>query len=131
MSFFSLRQLMSNLEGAKMESIFGKLVNYNKASFQIFIFGIVTQVITYPLLLLFGTNFNLNLNKQLMIIFGLFALLCFLIPIISIGAIIISIIQIRKRQALKFPIIGLVLNIIWFIVFVSITFMYFTVGQSV
>lgn len=112
-----------------MKSLFEKLLKKDSSSLLIALLGLITQVITYPILFIFGiTN---HLNERVMKVFVVLGLIWFIIPIVSLEGIIIAIIQIRKRNVSKLPIIGLILNIIWLILFFLVSYFAFTVGISV
>jgi hypothetical protein len=64
-------------------------------------------------------------------LFTIVSAIWFFIPLISIGAIIIAVNQIRKRISLGFPIIGLIINIIWLILFSFVAYLVFVVKISV
>jgi hypothetical protein len=71
------------------------------------------------------------MNEQAMRFFTILSAIWFFIPIESIGAIVIAVHQIRKRISLGFPIIGLVINIIWLFLFSFVAYLVFVVGIHV
>jgi hypothetical protein len=91
--------------------------------------GFTTQVVTYPIIAIFGIANHLN--EPVMKVFIVLGSICFIIPLVSIGGIIIAIIQIHRRSVSKLPIIGLILNIIWLILFFLASYFVVTVGMSV
>lgn len=112
-----------------MKSLFDKLINKNSSSLLIILIGLLIQVITYPILFIFG--FTNHLNERVIYIFEILSLIWFLVPLVSILGIVIAIIQIHKQNVSKLPIIGLISNIIWLILFLLVTYFVFTVGMSV
>ncbi len=112
-----------------MKNLFIKLVNQKKSSLLILVIALLLQIITWPFLFLFGVRYHLN--EQVMQSFLILSAIWFFIPLLSIGAIIIAVIQIRKRNSLKLPIIGLILNTIWLILFSFIAYLVFVVKISV
>jgi hypothetical protein len=95
-----------------MKNMFNKLLDKNSSSLLIILLGFITQIVTYPILFIFGvTN---HLNGRVMEFFGILSVIWFLVPLVSVGGIIIAIIQIRERKVSKLPIIGFILNIIWY-----------------
>lgn len=112
-----------------MKNLYNKLVNANKSSILMFLGGLITQIVTYPFLLILGTNFH-RYERVMFFVLAL-STIWFCIPVISIVGIIIAITQIHKRNGLKLPIIGMILNIIWFILFSFVVYMIFVVGITV
>lgn len=109
-----------------MNKLFRKLVNINKSSLLIFIIGLVVQMFISLLSVLFGEIFNSGIMK---LVLCSLLIIPFLIPFVSIIGIGVSIYQINKRKELLFPILGLALNLIWFILFWS-GIIYFFVSIS-
>ncbi|URZ04038.1 hypothetical protein [Clostridium felsineum] len=112
-----------------MKSFFNKLINKNVSSILIILIGLTIQSVTYPILFVIGV-IN-HLNERVMSVISILALIWSFIPLVSIVGIIISTIQIYKRNVSKLPIIGLILNIIWLILFLLVAYFIFTVGVSV
>lgn len=111
-----------------MKNLFRKLININNSSLLIFVIGLAAQMLIYFLAVLFGEIFNLRIMKLISVIL---LIIPFLIPFVAIVGIGISIYQINKRKKLVFPILGLVLNLIWLILFWSgIIYFYISISNS-
>ncbi|MDF2613800.1 MAG: hypothetical protein K0S71_1586 [Clostridia bacterium] len=110
-----------------MKSLFEKLLKKDSSSLLIILVGFASHVITYAIL--FGLAIINHLNERVMKVLIVLLLICFTIPLVSIGGIIIAIIQIRRRNVSKLPIIGLILNSIWLTLFLLISYFAVTVGM--
>lgn len=107
-----------------IKNFYAKLLSSKSSSILIFVFGILAQIITYlPLIFLMLNNHS---NGQISPIFFVLTGLWFFIPLISILAISVSITQISRKEKSASTVTGLVLNVIWLILFLCLVFMLFT-----
>lgn len=112
-----------------IKNFYAKLLSSKASPLLIFVCGILVQIITYLPLLYWGID---KLSYERMeLIFSILSFLWFFIPLVSIGAIIISIIQILRKKASALTVIGLILNIIWLILFSCISLLLFSGRLSV
>ena len=105
-----------------------KLLNSKASSLLIFVCGLSAQICTWPLLFAIGISFHKNELVQNILTIPM--VLWFFVPLISIGAIVISVVQMRRKQASAITIVGLALNIIWLGLFMLLLYLLLVVGIS-
>jgi len=103
---------------------FNKLINSNSATIYLFLYGIITQIVAFPVIYFFIFIFGDKIPE-----FEVEALITvwYCIPIVSVFSIIIAILQIKERKISnkknKVPYIGLTLNIIWLLSYLFLLYM--------
>lgn len=115
--------------GIIIKNFYAKLLGSKASPLLIFVFGILLQIITYlPLIFL---AVNAHSNEQMSMVFQFLSVLWLFIPLVSIGAIAISITQLLRKEKSSLTVIGLILNMIWLVLFLCVLYLGLTVGSSI
>ena len=112
-----------------MKIRFNKLINSNTASIFVFLYGIIVQIIALPAIYYYNLVY-----QDATAVFEILVSIWFCIPIISVFAILIAIIQIvvrrKSNEKWKTPLIGLILNFLWLACHLVIIYVVFVVRES-
>lgn len=106
-----------------IKNFYNKLLSSKESAILIFVCGILVQIITWPFLFIVGVAFHLN--ELMSNITSVLCFLWFFVPLISVGAIVISTVQISRKWASALTVIGLILNIVWLILFLLVSYFLF------
>lgn len=104
-----------------------KIINSNSATIFLFLYGLMIQIVAFPVIYFYGSAFKDmgSLTKALIFIW-------FFIPIVSVFSAVIAIIQIKKRrnnnEKHHVPLIGLILNMVWLLCYLFFLYMVFVAG---
>jgi len=105
---------------------FNKLVGSNAATIFMFLYGIMIQIVALPVIYYYNLAY-----QDATAMFEKLVLIWFCIPIISVFAILIAIIQIavkrKSNEKWKTPLIGLILNFLWFAGYLAIIYVVFVI----
>lgn len=112
-----------------MKNLIDRLIARNNSSLLILSKSLYVQIIMWCIM--FATAIIFIGHKTLPMFMYIWILIVYLIPLLSIVAIFISIIQIVKKNTSKLPILGLVLNFLWFIIYLIVLYLVFVVKISV
>lgn len=110
-----------------MKIIFNKLINSDLATVFLFLYGLIVQIVSFPVIYIFITTLKVTTSS-----FETLVLIWYCIPVVAAISIIIAAIQInaRKIRSEKFtkPLIGLILNTIWLSCYIFALYKIFVVG---
>lgn len=102
-----------------MSNRYNKLLNSNSSTIFLFLYGVIIQIVSFPVIYYYGVLFPETTKLVDKLIF-----IWFLIPMISVFSIIIATMQIKERkrnyEKWKKPLIGLILNFTWLICYLLI-----------
>jgi len=114
----------------KMRIKSNKLINSNSTTIFLFLYGLIAQIVAFPVIYIFITALKDVISVSLI---EALVFIWYCIPIVSVFSIIIAIIQIKERkinnEKCKIPLIGLILNIIWLLCYLFVIYMVFVVGM--
>lgn len=109
-----------------MENLSNRLINSNLAVIFLFAYGLIAQIVSLPVIYYFS-----SIEAAPPVLGETLIYIWFCIPIVAIFSIILALVQIKERsirhEAIKMPLIGLVLNILWLIGYLSAVYMIFFV----
>jgi len=109
--------------------LINKLIDKKSSSILIVVFGIIMQFVV-----LFVSWYCVPFSNSSSIIKTvdlILSVILFFIPLISVIGIIVSMKQISRQDKISIPLLGLVLNMCWFLLFLFICYMIFIKGVSV
>lgn len=113
-----------------MRNRFNKLLKANSATIFIFLYGIIIQIVSFPVIYIYGAALQDALPESVKII-DKFIFMWFFVPIISVFSILIANMQIRERkknhEKWKTPLVGLILNAGWLICYLILIYFVFVV----
>lgn len=112
-----------------MKDFIDKLVAQNNSLLSILSKGLLVQIIMWCIM--FMTVIIFIGHETWPMFVYVYMLIFYLIPLLSIVAIIISITQIVKKNTSKLPILGLVLNVLWLILYLIALYLVLVVKISV
>lgn len=110
-----------------MRSKFNKLIDIEPATIFIFLYGVIIQIVSLPIIYYFSVlyhEYSAPMYEALFIIW-------YCIPAAAVFSIMLATIQIKQRKnsvrKSKMPFIGLALNGIWFFIYLFVLYMIFVV----
>ena len=113
-----------------MGNRYNKLLSSNSATIFVFLYGIIIQIVSFPVIYFYGVFFPETTK-----LIDKFIFIWFFIPVISGFSILIAIMQIKERkrnnEKWKKPLVGLILNLVWLICYLLLIYIVFVIKSPI
>lgn len=101
-----------------------RLIGSNAATVFLFGYGLIVQIVAFAIIYVFISHFPIKAAVVEALVF-----LWYCVPAISVFSIVLAFIQIKKRinshEKFRVPLIGLILNLMWFLCYLLLIYMVF------
>ena len=110
-----------------MRRKFNQLIDTDPASIFIFLYGVIIQIVSLPILY----NFSVLYHEYSASMYEALFIIWYCIPAAAVFSIVLAAIQIKQGNAggkkRKLPLVGLILNGMWVFIYLVVLYMIFVV----